>query len=380
MRLVQPKKTKLRVYRRHTAECPGQRQGRSYTKCNCPIWVNGTHNGEPIDQSLGTRSMQDALRQVALLEDPHATLLKPISEAIDAYKKHILPLEASTQRKYACVLGQFQAYSESAGLKYMGDAGVENLDDFRSTRKLAPTTSAKELTILRLFLSFCLERKWITENPAKKIKPPRNIKPKEVIPYEPNEITRMLAACDGIGNSTYERLRARALLLVLRYTGLRISDAATLRKDRIQNGRIFLHTKKTGGMVFLPVPKQLEEALNALPPPRGAGEHPRCYFWNEISSRRCVLNSADRMLRTVFKRAGVKGAHPHKFRHTLATELLARGYTEQDVADILGISPAVVRQHYAKWSQSRQERIDEAMRSLHELWGAVPGTPKERVN
>jgi len=25
--------------------------------------------------------------------------------------------------------------------------------------------------------------------------------------------------------------------------------------------------------------------------------------------------AADRMLRTVFKRSGVKGAHPHKFRH-----------------------------------------------------------------
>jgi hypothetical protein len=42
--------------------------------------------------------------------------------------------------------------------------------------------------------------------------------------------------------------------------------------------------------------------------------------------------------------------------------------------------PAVVRKHYAKWSQSRQERINEAMRRLHELWGAAPSTPKERVN
>jgi hypothetical protein len=37
-------------------------QGRSYTKCNCPLWVQGVHKGEPIRQSLGTRSMQEALR------------------------------------------------------------------------------------------------------------------------------------------------------------------------------------------------------------------------------------------------------------------------------------------------------------------------------
>jgi hypothetical protein len=37
MRLLQRKKTKLNAYRRHTADCPGKRQGRSYTKCNCPV-------------------------------------------------------------------------------------------------------------------------------------------------------------------------------------------------------------------------------------------------------------------------------------------------------------------------------------------------------
>src|SRR5215471_17219432 len=119
MRLVQRKKTKLSAYRRHTADCPGKAHGRSYTKCSCPVWMNGTHNGEPIDQSLGTRSMQEAQRYIAQLEDPHATLLKPVQEAVEAYKKHILPLEPATQRKYAVVLNCFSAYCESAGLKYL---------------------------------------------------------------------------------------------------------------------------------------------------------------------------------------------------------------------------------------------------------------------
>jgi site-specific recombinase XerD len=277
--------------------------------------MNGTHNGEPIDQSLGTRLMQEALRQIAQLENPHATQLKPVEEAIAAYKQHIAGLEPATQRKYANTLQRFLAYLEKASLRYMADITVEDVDGYRATRMLAPTTSGKELEILRLFFSFAVERKWIEDNPANKIKPPRNIKPAEVIPYEPNEITRMLAACDVVGHSEYERRRARAMLLVLRYIGLRISDVATLRRDRIQNGRIFLHTKKTGGMVFLPVPKPLEDALTALPPPRGAGEHPRCYFWNEVSSRGVVVHGAWRTLSAVFKYSGVKGAHPHRFRH-----------------------------------------------------------------
>jgi len=269
------------------------------------------------------------------------------------------------------VLKSFLAHSEQAGLKYLADWGVEELDDYRSARKLASSTSATELTILRTFLAFSVERRWIADNPAQKIKPPRNLKPAEVAPYEPNEIARMLAACDVFGISSYERLRARAMVLVMRYTGLRISDVATLRRDRIKNGQIFLHTKKTGGTVFLPVPKQLEDALAAVPVPRGAPANSRCYFWNETSARITAVRVMERTLHTVFKRSGVKDARPHRFRHTLATEILAEGHGEQDVADILGISPAVVRKHYAKWSQSRQERINRVMRAVHaEAFGA----------
>jgi len=78
---------------------------------------------------------------------------------------------------------------------------------------------------------------------------------------------------------------------------------------------------------------------------------------------------AERTLASVFKRSGVAGAHAHRFRHTLATDILARGGTKQDVADILGISPAIVRKHYAKWSQARQQQ------RISRLFEAVyPGT------
>ena len=42
--------------------------------------------------------------------------------------------------------------------------------------------------------------------------------------------------------------------------------------------------------------------------------------------------------------------------------MLAKGKHTKDAADILGISEAVVSRHYAKWSQGRQERIDQTMR------------------
>ena len=61
----------------------------------------------------------------------------------------------------------------------------------------------------------------------------------------------------------------------------------------------------------------------------------------------------------------MKGAHAHRFRHTLATELLGRGASFEDVADILGNSPAIVRKHDGKWSAARQSRIDDLMERVY---------------
>jgi hypothetical protein len=53
----------------------------------------------------------------------------------------------------------------------------------------------------------------------------------------------------------------------------------------------------------------------------------------------------------------VEGAHAHRFRHTLATALLEKGWTTEDVADVLGSTPEIIRKHYAQWTARRQERI-----------------------
>ena len=74
---------------------------------------------------------------------------------------------------------------------------------------------------------------------------------------------------------------------------------------------------------------------------------------------------ADRSLSAVFKASLVPRAHAHRFRHTLATELLGNGASFEDVADILGNSPEIVRKHYAKWSPARQARIDDLMERVH---------------
>ncbi|MBZ5677517.1 MAG: tyrosine-type recombinase/integrase [Acidobacteriia bacterium] len=356
----------LTLWRRHTDTCPHRDKGREHDKCTCPFWCDGEIKGKRIRKSLKTRDRQRAIRNADSIENDTAPS-KPLKDAIAAFENHILPLEASTRRKYQNVLDQIKNFCDGKA-RDIDEVTVEHLDAYRAAREISVATFMKELQILRQFFGFCSERKWIDDNPAKRMKLPRNIKPGPVVPYTPAEVGRMISACGEVGHSNYERLRARAMVLLLRYTGLRISDVATLSRDRVTPGRILLYTHKTGAHVFLPIGVELQAALASLPHPRGAGSNPEYYFWNGEMLKQTVVDIAARTLAAVFKRSKVPGAHAHRFRHTLATELLARGGSEQEVADILGISPVVVRKHYAKWSHGRQERISTLFEAVY------PGT------
>ena len=129
--------------------------------------------------------------------------------------------------------------------------------------------------------------------------------------------------------------------------------------------RIYLRTEKSGKPVFLPIPFELKAALDACPVPRNAKSGGKWYFWNGLTDELAMKGMVERTLRAVFKKSGVPRAHAHRFRHTLATELLGQGATCEDVADILGNSPAIIRKHYAKWSAARQARIDSLMEAVH---------------
>jgi len=194
------------------------------------------------------------------------------------------------------------------------------------------------------------------------------------VPYTAREEALILAACDQIGGTKYqrseapyERRRAKAMVMLLRNTALRISDVCKLRKDAItwdessQIWRVLVRTQKSGEPVFLPIPFELKLALDSLPRPRKAPADCPYYFWNGTTSERAVVGIAERAMAAVFKKSGVPKAHPHRFRHTLATKLLGQGYTDKLVADILGNSPDVVRKHYGKWSKGRQDQIDRLM-------------------
>lgn len=394
------KETNARIYRRHKPACRffGAEDSWASLNCNCPLYGDGYVLGKRVlrkslntrNQAVASKKLADLMARFSTSPEPEKPVLKPIADAIAAFlASHgtIGPegdykgaLEFSTFRKYRNVLRKLEEYCVAKKRATISEITAESLDDFRAGRHLAPITSLHELQTLRQFWGFCISRKWVTENVAKCVSGPRNLKPNEVQPYEHSEELAILGACDQFGRQPYERLRAIAMILTLRFTAMRISDVATLRKDCVRWDaekncwRVMVRTQKTGEPIFVVIPTELKKALDAVPVPSKAGPECPYFFWNGRTKRRAVVGIAERTLAAVFKKSEVLDAGAHRYRHTLATDLLGRGASFEDVADILGNSPAIVRRHYAKWSRARQERIDRVMLEFIQGKRDGPGT------
>lgn len=114
--------------------------------------------------------------------------------------------------------------------------------------------------MLVTFFGYCVSKKWIATNTARELKSPRNLTPNEVVPYTLHEDSQIPASCDQIGGGKYHRsdagyepLRARAMVMLLRHTALRVSDVCTLRKNAISwdrenaTSRVLVRTQKSVG-------------------------------------------------------------------------------------------------------------------------------------
>src|SRR5262249_5816402 len=146
--------------------------------------------------------------------------------------------------------------------------------------------------------------------------------------------------------------------------GLRISDVVTLSRDHVVGNRLVKRAVKNNKLVRVEIPSVLLDALNSLPMPKSASSDNRRFFSNDSTGLRSLVKGAWRTLNAAFRKSMVQKAHPHRFRHTLASELLAKGGSIEEVAAILGDSAATISRYYAKWTQEYQDRQDELIRKI----------------
>lgn len=361
----------IEPYRRHSSDCKYSGKGQNYTKCSCPIWCYGRlPTGRPIRTTLKTRDWSRALRQIHQMEsDPEgARPATTISEAVKSYLKdcEARKLAPSTIISYQNVLHPFQNFCESKAVIELEALTLKEFRSFRESRERSASTQRKEIEHLRGFCAFCIEHEWIKKNFAKSLKPPKEADP-VTLPFEPDEVKALLKACDQIENANREsatraRLRNKALLLLLLYSGMRISDCIKLRRDRLRpDGKLFMRTMKTGHDLYLKLHSDCISALKALPL-----ESKEYFFWSGNGKLSSAVGSARRSVECIKRLSGVSNTHPHRFRDTFAVELLYNGTDIRDVQHLLGhASIKTTEKYYAHFTPRFQQRLDEATEKLN---------------
>lgn len=148
------------------------------------------------------------------------------------------------------------------------------------------------------------------------------------------------------------------MFLLLRWTGLRGIDAVKLTWAEVhfENGEIERVTRKRRKKVILPIYTELLFALEA--------EHgrlkldPSSHVLTNPPTGTAMSRSRlyERML-ALGKRAGVANAHRHRFRDTLAVDMLTRGASPYDVAKMLGDTIDTVERHHTPFVKELRDRV-----------------------
>jgi integrase/recombinase XerD len=362
------------LYRRHELTCRFRQKGVRQIKCSCPVWMDGfDEQGKRRRQSLKTRSWSQAQ---ARLQDLERGIAPPALEPHDASPRieaaiasflddcRARSLAPATIATYRSTLQHLEQFFPGCRLR---DLNLEALTRYRSARAQSATeTSRMELARIRTLFRFCEDRDWIAKNPAKLLRLPKADRT-PTMPFTPEEIHNILAACDSLADPRREqvqrtRARARALVLTLLYSGLRVSDVVKLERSKLdmQTGRLLIRMMKTGAPLYVRLPPDALAALQAVP------IESINFFWNGKSKLTSAIHVASRTIEHVFVRAGIEGGHPHRFRDTFSVELLKNGTDIRTVQLLLGhTSIKTTEKHYAPYVASMQRALDEAVSSLH---------------
>jgi site-specific recombinase XerD len=182
------------------------------------------------------------------------------------------------------------------------------------------------------------------------------------------EVTRLIAACDGIGPG---RLRDRAIVLMLVRLGLRSGDVAQLRLTDIDwNSGTLQVIGKGRYEVRLPLPQDVGDAVLRYVESRPAYIDTDHVFVRSIAPYRPFVSGdgVSSVVKHALQRARIeapaKGAH--LLRHTAATEMLRNGVPLEQAGLVLRHRSIDMTAYYAKVDVALLKKIAQRWPEVYE--------------
>jgi site-specific recombinase XerD len=316
----------------------------------------------------------------------------------------VAPQVAATVQRYLQRLGVFLApasvdaaenalrqlarwMTTEAGLAAVGDIGRDDIEDYKvwlaaqpraGGRMITAETHRQRMRTVRQFFERIIEWDW----PGA---PPRNPVIAWDIPKKPEPLpkflddrdaARLMAAAQASSDP-----RDRLVVELLARTGMRAGELAGLEADavvRIGAGHwLRIPLGKLRNDRYVPLHPQLVGLLAAWT--AANLEHIRQHK-RLITDHRGVLDRhvIMRIVRRVGRAAGVPGVHPHRLRHTLATQAINRGMRLEAIAALLGHQKMEMTLVYAKIANRVvADEYAAVSAKIDALYGQPPDLPAD---
>jgi integrase/recombinase XerD len=387
----------LRVYTRHYPPCKQTDSG--YRRCHCPKWINGTlSSGKFIRISAQTRSWENAERKVRAMDgdtepprppEPETEIRISIDDAVQQFLRDEAARQlakTTTCQSKTLFERQLLSWARTEGLVFLDELTTANLRQFRASWNNNALTTQRKHHRLNSFFDFCIENEWLLKNPSKKMKGVQ-VSQEPTDYFTASEFQQIVDATYAYGDwkgghdFQHRAIRLRALILLMRWSGLSILDAVTLERRRLEGNRLFLYRQKTKVPVYVPLPPDVATMLHELP-----SANPRYFFWSGNGDPHSGKKGWQRSLRNLFNNLELKSAdgqpkrcHPHMLRDTFAVELLLAGVPLDQVSLLLGHSSIrITERHYAPFVKARQQQLEANARMA---WPAqrTPAMTSQRV-
>lgn len=258
----------------------------------------------------------------------------------------------STEKGYSRVCRVFGEFLNGVEIFRVKNITPETITSFQSGLEAASEDRAQfrngaglqnDLGMLSQVFKFAVDRKMMTANP---IRQTRQKSERQITqPFSAEELGRLRVCAIG---------QERLMFILLRWTGLRGSDAVALPWSSINwtDGEIRSVSKKTGVEVVIPMHPELDEALTS---------------WRSVNLDTVLCDVATdrptlyRRCLALGKKAGVDNCRPHRFRDTLAVDMLLRGATVFEVSKVLGNTVSVVESHYSPFVPALRSKLKQIL-------------------
>ena len=227
----------------------------------------------------------------------------------------------------------------------------------RSTSTINRTTAS-----IRSFYNFLIRRGDITENPAERIRAPRQ--EKKIPEYLTTEEMELVLAQP---DNTRKGIRDRAILELMYATGMRVSEVVMLDVGDVNLKMDFVacgQDRESGRII--PIGKICREALtDYLENDRSSmltNSSEQAFFVN-YNGRRLTRQGLWKIIRHYAEKAGIrKRITPQMLRHSFAIHMLQNGADLKSLQELLGHEDAAATQVYLA---ANKEGLKEVYAKAH---------------